>query len=143
MNLEWYVYREDWNNKKIETFNIFNNSRFCEDVKMALKKFDNKEDFAEEVKKSLMWCYWCKSEHEIVITTWAPHITMSELDRLNTEREKTLKEYNREPYRLYINPEVGEKVDIYSQVRLNWSVFVDYVWSHKNNYRRNKDVYGK
>lgn len=133
MKLEWYVYRENWNRRKIEVFNIFERSRFYEDVKKALKNFDSKEDFAEEVKKSLMWCYWCKSEHEIIITTWVPHITVSELDRLNSEREKALKEYNREPYRLYVNPEIGEKVDIYSQVMLNWNVFVDYLWSHKRS----------
>ena len=133
LKLEWNVFRENWNNKKIETFNIFNHSRFYEDVKKALKKFDNKEEFAEEIKRSLTWCYWCKSEHEVVITTWLPHITMSELDRLNNEKGKTLKEYGREPYRLYVNPDIGEKVDIYSQVMLNWNVFVDYVWSHKNN----------
>ena len=131
MKLEWNVYREDWSKKKIEVFNIFNHSRFYEDVKKALKNFDNKEEFVEEVQKSLMWCYWCKSEYEVVITTWAPHITMSELDRLNTEREKTLKEYNREPYRLYVNPEIGEKVDIYSQVMLNKDAFFNYLWSHK------------
>lgn len=135
MKLEWFVYRENWNNKKIEVFNIFDHSRFYEDVKMALKKFDNKEDFIEEVKKSLIWCYWCKSEYETVITTWTPHITMLELDRLNTEREKALKEYNREPYRLYINPEIGEKVDIYSQVMLNKDVFFEYLWSHKKCFK--------
>lgn len=133
MKLEWNVYKEDWNNNKIDVFNIFNHSRFYEDVKKALNKFDNKEEFAEEIKKSLMWCYWCKSEYEIVITTWVPHITMLELDRLNAEREKTLKEYKREPYRLYVDPEVGEKIDIYSQIMLNWNIFVDYVWSHKSN----------
>lgn len=131
LKLEYYVFREDWNSKKIEAFNIFNHSRFYEDVKNALEKFDNKEEFAEEVKKSLMWCYWCKSEYEVVITTWPPRITMSALDRLNAKREESLKEYNREPYRLYVNPEVGEKIDIYSQVMLNWNVFVDYVWSRK------------
>ena len=114
-------------------FNIFDHSRFYKDVKKALKKFDNKEEFAEEVKKSLMWCYWCKSEYEIVITTWAPCITMSELDRLNKARKKTLSEYDREPYRLHINPEVGEKVDVFSQVEMNYSIFIDYLWSHKRS----------
>ena len=133
MKLEWNVFKKDWNSKKIETFNIFNHSRFYEDVKRALKNFDSKKEFEEEVKKSLMWCYWCKSEYEIVITSWSPHITIQELDRLNTEREKTLREYSKDPYRLYVNPEVGEKVDIYSQVMLNWNIFGDYVWSHKRS----------
>ena len=130
---------EDFNSKEIKIFNIFDHARFCDCVKKALKQFDNKEEFAEEVKKSLMWCYWCKSEHEIVITTWAPYIAMSELDRLNDEREKTLREYNREPYSLHVNPEVGEKVDIYSQVMLNWGAFVEYVWSQKRS-KKNKSI---
>lgn len=133
MKLEWFVYRENWNSRKIEMFNIFDHSRFYNDVKKALKKFDNKEEFAKEVKKSLTLCYWCKSEYEIVITTWSPYITMSELDRLNKEREKTLSQYDREPHRLHINPEVGEKVDIFSQVAMNYNVFIDYLWSHKRS----------
>lgn len=133
MKLEYYVYRHDFNGKSIEKFNVFNHGRFLEDVKKSLKKCETKEEFAEELRKDLAYYYWSKAEHEIVITSWVPHITMSELDRLNAEREKTLKEYNREPYSLYVNPDVSEKVCVYSQVRLNWDLFVDYVWSHKRS----------
>lgn len=125
------MYRYDINGKSIQKFNIFDHGRFLEDVKKDLKKCDTKEEFAEELRKDLGYYYWAKAEHEVVITSWVPHITMSELDRLNAEREKTLKEYDREPYSLYVNPDVGEKVDVYEQVRLNWDLFVDYVWSHK------------
>ena len=133
MKLEWNVYVEDFNSREIKVFNIFNHAKFNEDVKKALKKFDNKEEFSEEVRESLAWCYWSKCEWEVVITSWVPHITISELDRLNKERENTKKIYSREPYRLYVNPEVGEKVDVYSQVRLNWNLFVDYLWSYKRS----------
>lgn len=133
MKLEWNVYRHNFNEKEIKIFNLFDHSRFLEDVKKSLKKCKTKEEFTEELRRDLFYYFGTKCEYEVVITSWVPHITMSELDRLNTEREKTMKEYNREPYRLYINPEVGEKVDVYSQVRLNWNVFVDYVWSHKRS----------
>lgn len=131
MTLVWNVYRHNFNKNKIEVFNIFEHSKFMEDVKKALKKYNDKGEFAEEIRKSLLWCYWSKCEWEVVITSWVPHITISELDRLNAKREETLKKYNREPYGLYINPDVGEKVCVYSQVMLNWHFFVDYVWSHK------------
>lgn len=133
MKLEWNVFREDWNSKKIETFNIFNHSRFYEDVKKHLKKCENKEKFAEELRKSLAWCYWSKCEWETVITSFPVRITKEEIGRLNKEFKADTERYGHEPYSIWISPTVGKKVDIYEQVRLNWGVFVDYVWSHKRN----------
>lgn len=128
MNLEWNVYIHDINKKEIKTFNIFDHGRFLADVKKNLKKCDTKDEFAEQLRRDLFYYYGCKAEYEIVITSWTTHITRIELDRLITERNKILREYNREPYSLCVNPDVGEKFDVYSQVMLNWSIFVDYVW---------------
>ena len=133
MKLEYYVYHNDFNKKTIEKFNVFNHGRFLEDVKKDLKKCKTKEEFAEELRRHLMYYYWSKCEWEVVVTSWVPHITVSELDRLNKEREKTIEKYGREPYRLYVNPDVGEKIDVYEQVMLNFEVFADYVWSHKES----------
>lgn len=131
MKLEYYVYYHNFNGKSIEKFNIFDHGRFLEDVKKDLKKYADKEEFSERLRGHLFYYYGSKCEWEVVITSWVPHITISELNRLNEERERTLKEYNREPYSLYVNPDVGEKIDVYEQVMLNWNLFVDYVWSHK------------
>ena len=133
MKLKYYVYYHNFNGKSIKKINIFDHDRFLEDVKKDLKKYDTKEEFAERLRGHLFYYYASKCEGEVVITSWVPHITMSELNRLNAERERLLKEYNHEPYSLYVNLNVGEKVDIYSQIRLNWDVFVDYVWSHKRS----------
>ena len=78
-----------------------------------------------------MYYFWCKCEWETVITSWPPHITMKELDRLNTEREKETEKYNREPYCLYVEPDISEKIDVYQQVMNNFDIFVDYVWGFK------------
>lgn len=131
MKLEYYVYYHNFNGKSIEKFNIFDHGRFLDDIKKDLEKCTTKEEFSEKLQGHLFYYYGSKCEWEVVITSWVPHITISELNRLNEEREKTLKEYNREPYSLYVNPDVGEKVCVYSQVMLNWHLFVDYVWSHK------------
>ena len=133
MKLEWNVYSHDFNKRKIETYNIFEHGRFLEDVKKNLKKCETKEEFAELLRRDLFYYFGSKCEWEVVITSWVPHITIKELDRINVEREKTLKEYNREPYRLYVNPDVGEKVDVYSQVLMNFSHVIDYLWSHKRS----------
>lgn len=139
MKLEYYVYYHNFNGKSIEKFNIFDHGRFFEDIKKDLKKYDTKEEFAERLRGHLFYYYGSKCEWEVVVTSWVPHITMSELDRINAEREETLKKYNREPYRLYVNPDVGKKIDIYEQVRLNWDLFVDYVWLHKRS-NKNESV---
>ena len=131
MKLKWNVYTHSFNNKEIKIFNIFDHSRFLEDVKKDLKKYADKEEFSERLRGHLFYYYGSKCEWEVVITSWVPHITISELNRLNEERERTLKKYNREPYSLYVNPDVGEKIDVYEQIMLNWDLFVDYVWSHK------------
>lgn len=131
MKLQWNVYTHNFNDKGIEVFNVFDHSRFFEDVKKSLKKCETKEEFAKQLRGYLFYYYGSKSEWEVVITSWAPRIKMSELDRLNAEREDTLRKYNREPYSLYVNPDIAKKIDVYSQVMLNYDVFVDYVWLHK------------
>lgn len=130
LSFKWMVYRHEFNAKKIVEYNIFNHGLFKENVDKALKECKTREEFAEALKRELFYYFGYKAEHEVVITSWVPYIGMSELDRLNAEREKRLKEYNQDPHRLYVCPDVREKVDVYSQVMLNFDVFVDYVWSH-------------
>ena len=128
----WTVYIRDLNNRdKIRTFNIFEHFGFREDTERYLKKYKNKEEFAEHLKRSLMYYFWAKFEWETVVTTFPPYISVTELERLNTEREQTLKERNREPYMLNVNLNSGEKIDVYNQVMNNWDVFLDYVWNSK------------
>jgi hypothetical protein len=136
--MKWNVYIENINSNEIKVFNIFDHCSFREDVEKYFKKYKNKEEFAEHLKRSLTYYFWSKCEWEVVITGWIPHITMEELDRLNSEREKTLKEYNREPYRLYVNPELGIKIDVYNQVMNNWDIFLDYCWNSKIHRPRKK-----
>ena len=78
-----------------------------------------------------MYYYWAKCEWEVVITSWPPHINMDELDRINKQRKSEFAKYDREPYCLCINTDVRKKIDVYSQVMLNFDIFVDYVWGHR------------
>ena len=100
--LEWNVYWEDSNSKKIIVQNVFNLSwKFNEYLKENFKKNKIKEEFCEQLKRDLQYCYWGKCEHEVVITGWP-------------SRE-----------------DVEKKVDVYSQVMLNWEQFADYTWENK------------
>ena len=107
--LEWYVYLEDVNNKKIIKYNIFNHYSFCQDLKDIIKKIKNKDEFSEKVKRSTIYYFWSKCEYEILITTW--------LER------KDFKD---------------KKIDVYDQLELNWDRFIDYIWDNKKEILKNE-----
>lgn len=129
--LKWMVYRYNINRKSIEQFNIFNHCRFAEDVERDLKKCKTKEEFSEKLKSRLLYYFWCKAEYEVVVTSFPPRIKKDELDRLNSDYKEHTEKYGHAPCCLYTNSEVGEKVDIYSQVMMNFEHFINYVWSGK------------
>lgn len=141
MVLEWNVFRHDINKSKIVTFNIFDHWKFNEDVQKSLKKFKDKDEFAEHLRRDLMYYFWSKYEYEVVITTFPPYITMDELNRVNYERWLHKDKYGTDFVQINVTPNTGIKIDIYEQVMNNWSIFLDYVWNSKQH--RKKRVAGR
>lgn len=135
----WNVYCEDWNNKEIVKFNIFDHAGFYDDVCKAAKKCETKEEFANEVKQSLMYYFWSRAEYEIVLTSLTCNIDKKELDRLNTEYEEYNTKYGHYPYQISVYPTVGKKVDVFSQVELNFDAFIDYCWNNCNKKKKKRE----
>ena len=127
----WNVYREDVNCGAIITYNIFDHGGFARDVNELLKKDISKNEFVERLRLSLYYYFGGRTEHEVVITSWPVYIDKAELDRLNTECEECNNKWGHYPYKIYVTPDVGEKVSIYDQVMMNWHCFVDMVWNNK------------
>ena len=125
----WNVYRENFNHRAIVEYNIFDHGGFAQDVNKLLKEDISKDEFAEQLKRSLMYWFWCKSEHEVVISSWPVYIDKTELDKLNTEYEEYNNKWSHYPYKINVAPEVGKKVSVYDQVMMNWEPFVEYVWN--------------
>lgn len=122
-NLTWYVYRHNINKDQIYKYNIFDHGRFSEEVYELISKRDmTYEEFSEKLRCSLMYYFWCKAEHEIVITSFPPYISKNEFHRLAYE------DFN---IRADVNLECAIKIDIFHQLSLNWDRFVDYVWKHR------------
>jgi len=121
--LGWNVIAED--NGKIYPKNIFEyNCIFLEELLYAKKHYaDDKEKFSEHIRDCLQHEFWSRAEYEVIITTWPPYITKEELERLNKEEVK---------YRTMIDLEHGYKLDVYTQVMMNWHRFINYVWDNKN-----------
>ena len=107
--MEWNVFYHDSNKQEIITFNIFKHYAFNDNVQKLLKKYKDKNEFAEKLKRELMYYFWSKSEYEIIISPWCGGRDTKDI-----------------------------KVDIYTQVMNNWSIFLEYVWNSKK--RRKKDV---
>ena len=101
--MEWNVFYHDPNKQEIRLLNIFKHGRFNKDVQEHLKRCKDKDEFAENLRKELMYNFWCKSEYEVLISPWC---------------------FGRDTEEI--------KVDIYTQVMNNWNVFLDYVWGNKN-----------
>lgn len=137
--MKWFVYSNSANNKEIKTHNIFDHSGFYDGVVKKLKKCEAKEEFAEELRRELFYYYGSKCEWEIVITHWPPRVTKEELLKLDAERSESREKYNKEPASLSVELEPALKVDVYTQVRNNWDVFLEYVWSFKR-VRKNPDT---
>lgn len=120
----WNVFREDFNSREIVVYNIFQHIAFYDAVKQIAKKRPNKETFANKVRSELSYYFWSKSEYEVIVTSWPAYIDRAELCRLTDTYEKFKDQPT--PYKININPEVGEKIDIYTQVVMNWNQFIDY-----------------
>ena len=99
--LEWNVYYEDFNNKRIDIFNVFDHGRFYDDVVKLIHRHPTKKEFSEELKTSARYFFWSKCEWEILITAWVPNNRFDDM-----------------------------KVDIFNQLTLNWDAFVNYIWEN-------------
>lgn len=130
--LEWFVFEEEFNSKEIVPINVFEGSSdFIEGLLEAKKKYkDDYIKFAERVRMSLQHAYWSKCEWETIITGWPPYVDGEEIDRLSNEKQKRIKEHGCF-YRTDVCLEFGYKMDVYTQVMMNWDRFIEYVWNNK------------
>lgn len=122
--LEWNVFVEDFNRRDIVVYNIFQHGGFSDALQKIAKQRPSKEVFADLIRCQLSYYFWSKSEYEVIVTSWPAYISQEELCRLIEENESS-KYPNK---KLNVCPEVGEKIDIYTQVMLNFKLFVDYTY---------------
>ena len=130
--LVYNVYMENFNNRSIEVLNIFEHGGFYQSlIRIKKEAGDNFQVFADNVKTELMYHFWSKSEYEVVITSWPPYVDGQEIDRLVAERQERIDKWGNF-YRTSVCPTVGEKIDIYDQVMMNWDIFIKYLWDNKS-----------
>lgn len=150
--LVWNVVYEDWSARKVVVFNIFEHGSFFNDlinIKKELKKQFGKENeeiqsskeafkfFEEKVSRSLSYYYGSKAEWEIILTSWPPYVENEEIDRLIKEREEHIKKWGNF-YRTDVCLDIATKIDVYTQVKLNWVQFMDYLWNNLDLIKKSK-----
>ena len=100
----WKVYYKNINAMRIEEYNIFYHDTFYSYVKKAYK--ENKDDFKafeEKINSELRYYFWSNSTWEVVISEHSDH--------------------KRVP---------PKKIDAYGQVKMNWDIFIKYLWDFFN-----------
>ena len=127
--LAYYVYKENVNTRTIEKFNVLY-ERLVKLIETRTKTLSEKSAFANEVDSILRYYFWAKSECEIVLTDWPPHIDLAELTRLQKELSEYETNYGHTPYSFTVNLRTSKKIDIYEQIKMNWDLFIDYLWNN-------------
>lgn len=103
----WNVYIYDYTSDSIVPYNIFEHSGFRHNIKEASKRSNSKSEFRRELEHNLRYYFWSKYEYEVIIAEYT------------------------------IGDGVVKKIDVFSQVMLNWNVFVDYVWNNRKLLKEN------
>jgi hypothetical protein len=94
------------------------------------------------VLSNIMYYYWSKCEYEIIVSSWPSSLNEADLKALMSELEKQRAEYpDRRNY--YVCPplEGAEKVDVATQVIMNWEPFISYVWENRKLIAKFKQDY--
>ena len=100
--MKWVVYRYNINAQEIQPYDIFRHAGFASNVKKAARMSVDKGAFSGLLRRELFYYFDHKAEWEVVVAPW----TGASEDR-------------------------AVLVDVCAQVRLNWDVFVDYVWTQE------------
>lgn len=143
VGLTWNVIIEDINRRKMVPYNIFEHGSFAKALIINNKKYEDDNEFAEQTRQQLTYYFWSKSEWEFIATSWPPYINLEELDRLNKEKVEYKEKYDREPYVLDVNTNVGEKLDVADQVLMNWLAFKEYLINNRKYIRKTLPDYLK
>ncbi len=68
--MEWLVFKENMNSKKLEPYNIFDNKNFEKDCRAAFESSINEDGFIEygcledKLSRILRYYFWGKTEYE-------------------------------------------------------------------------------
>lgn len=144
LSLSWFVTYYDINADKIECYNIL---KHREDfIKKLKKKCDTKEEFAEKLRREMMYRFWSKCEWELIIEIddnnriWLiPWVGCRNPENVRidvTDKEdfdwKNFADKHIDK-QIYQNK---AKIDVFDQLEWRWDEFIDCCWHTRLKYER-------
>lgn len=146
--LSWLVTYYDCNADKIKYYDVL---KYREDfVKKLKKRCSTKEEFAEKMRREMMYYFWSKAECEVIIeinednriwiSPWCgcrepEKVRVDVTDRTDFDWKGFAKEH--------IGKQIFKnkaKIDVFDQLQWMWNQFIDYVWNYHHKYQRTKKV---
>lgn len=149
--LTWLVTYYNCNANKIEYYNILKHRE--ELIKKLKKQCDTKEEFAEKMRREMMYSFWSKCEWELVIeidsdnriwlNPWVgcrepENVRIDVTDREDFDWNGFAKEH--------INKQVYKnkaKIDVFDQLKWRWEELVNYCWYTRLKYERDNPKFYK
>lgn len=132
--MKWNVILQDSRTGNFKLYNIFEYLDFRSSMDNLLKQQYPKERFLNELEQEVHYFFQAKIEWEIFITNWPPYIDTEEINRIISEYHINRPPERALPGRIDVNVTKRYKIDVYSQLRVNWERFADYMWSKNQKY---------
>lgn len=142
-NFSWKVLHHNINTDRIEEYDVL---KYYEDFIKKLKKKHgiNKAGFEEDLRRDMMYRYWSKSEHEVILekknnTLYIkPWVGSRDVDAASI----IAPEDSNFDWKAFSDWEqlnwwgTESKIDIYDQLRFRWTEFLNYCWTFRHKYER-------
>lgn len=148
--LVWNVKRYDCNADIIRDYNVL---KHREDFIKRLKKIcANREEFSERLKSQMMYHYWARSEHELIIEVLDGRVILSPWCGCREPAKVAVDVTDDISFDWYsfaerhIDRQVYRnkaKIDIWDQLDYRWSELVDYCWYTRLPYERKHEKFTK
>lgn len=100
LNLKWNVFLYNYNLKKVIVYNVLQSNSLIDEIHKAYNKKEiiDYESLRDKIHGYILYHFWCKSEYEIAI---GGLFTKNELELV--------------------------KIDIYTQLMINFDRFIEYI----------------
>lgn len=141
--LTWKVKRFNCNTQLITDYDVLKNMEA--DIKYFKKICPNKTAFSEALSREFRWRYWCKSEHELIISIDVDKVILSPWCGCRDSENASIKVVSSSEFDwfTFANYHIGRqvyasraKIDIYDQLMWRWDELVDYCWYTRLPYER-------
>lgn len=145
-DMYWEATYFDCNAQVIKKYNIL---RYREDdIKKMKKKCKTKEEFADALRREIIWRYWSKCEWELIIEiTKDNRVVLKPWVGCHDDENATIDVTDDTTFdwRGFAEKHIGEQiyknkatVDVFHQLDYKWTEFIDYCWNFHHKWQRNK-----